>query len=236
VQNQVNTATAGNYTVTYNVKDAAGHAAPAVIRTVKVIAAGTATNPGEPIQLPLSGGTEAVQIASAGEVISQFSAVATSGTPPAGIRIPLGIVSYTTTVPAGASSQTVNLTFSSPLPANFVLYKVDNAGVYLTIPNGAGVDQWMQVGTKTIALTLSDGGPFDLGGPTPDGKIIDPVAVGTVAGPTISIPASLSAGGCSVGSSRNGVDPLMPALILLSLGWLAMRRRQANNPALRCER
>jgi len=225
--NHVNTAVVASYTVTYNVSDAAGNAATQVVRTVNVIPVAGAANRGEAVQVPLTGNAAAVEITSIGEVISNFSSAAAGGTPPAGVTVPLGVLSYTTTIPAGAISHTVDLTFSSPLPANFVLYKVDNAGLYSTIPNGTGVDQWTQVNATTIALTLSDGGPFDLGGTVPDGIIIDPVAVGVPPAPVVAAPAATGGGGG--GCSINPSAPFDPAMLLLLLFAFIGLVRQRND-------
>jgi len=222
--NLVNTAVVATYTVTYNVSDAAGNAAVQLVRTVNVIPVGGAANPGEAVQVPLTGSAASVDVHAVGQSISNFSATAVSGTPPAGVSVPLGVLSYTTTVPVGAISQTVNLSFSSALPANFVLYKVDHAGIYSIIPNGAGVDQWTQVDATTIALTLSDGGQFDLDGVI-NGIIIDPVAVGVPSAPVaVAAPASsVGGGGCTISRSTT-FDPVMLALLLFALIGLARRR------------
>jgi len=214
----VNTAVSGVYLLTYTATDAANNSATA-IRKIKVTAPGT-TAGGSTAQVPITGSTTTVDIVSANEVVSNFSAASTAGTtPPAGVSFPFGIVSYTTSVTPSAS-QTVNLTFSSPLPANTVLYKVNNAGVYSLIPNGAGVDQWTQVNANTVALTLSDGGAFDLD--NAPGVIIDPVAVGN--GGT-SVPFVGGGGGCVLmQSSTDPIDPLLPVLVLLSMCWLISRR------------
>jgi len=226
--NQVNTAAIGNYTVTYDVKDAAGNAATQVVRHVYVIAQGGATTPDSAAQIPLTGSAVSAEVYSPGQSISNFSATGATGTPPAGVSVPFGVLSYTATVPLGALSHTVNLSFSRALPANFELYKVDNIGNYTMIPNGAGVDQWLQVDTTTIALTLSDGGRFDLDG-IANGVVVDPVAVGVPpAVPPAVTPAPVVAsgggGGCSINQSAS-FDPAMLGLILFPVAWLIRRRR-----------
>jgi len=215
--NPVNTAIVGAYTVTYDVSDAAGNAATQVTRTVNV--------GGSTAQVLLStGGT--VDIVSANEILSNFSAASTTGTtPPAGVSFPFGIVSYTTTVTGG--SQTVKLTFSTALPANLELYKVNNAGVYTLIPNGAGADQWTQVNATTVALTFTDGGAFDLDGNAANGVIIDPVAVG---GTGVTLPLVTGSGGCAIAANPNTpVDPSLPVLVLLSAVWLAIKRKRGGS-------
>ncbi|MDX8405989.1 MAG: DUF5011 domain-containing protein, partial [Mariprofundus sp.] len=220
VVNTVNTVVAGTYTVTYDVTDAAGNVAVQLVRTVYVIAPGLPSAAGMAIQMPIGGSSVSVEIASGNEVISSFSAVAASGTPPAGVTTPFGVLSYSTTVPVGSVTQKVNLAFNTPLPVSFELYKVGRGGVYSLIPNGPGVDQWTQLNATTIALTLSDGGQFDLDGAV-NGVIVDPVAVG-IAGKSSS--PVLSGGGCAFAVQQaSPVDPVLPALVLLSMLWLTMR-------------
>jgi len=220
ILNHVNTAIVGSYTVTYNVSDAAGNAAIQAVRTVHVIPVGGTAIRGNTVQVPLTGSAGDVEITSAGEVISNFTSVPKNGSPPAGMTTPLGVLSYTTTVPTGSLKHTVTLNFSKPLPANFVVYKVDNTGAYSIIPNGAGVNQWILVNATSIALTLSDGGPFDLGGSVPDGSIIDPVAVAIPSGSVVSIAtAPAGNGGCTINQSAP-FDPLMLLLLVFSTGFL----------------
>jgi len=176
VSNVVNSNIVGVYQVSYSVSDTAGHRTQAT-RQVEVIPAGGAAPAGVAVQVPLTGQAASVELSSAGGAISSFSSTASMGTPPTGVTTPFGVLSYTTTVPAGSTTQTVSITFSTPLPATFSLYKVDNAGVYTLIPNGAGVDQWVQINATMITMTLTDGGAFDLDG-VADGIIVDPVVVG----------------------------------------------------------
>jgi len=224
---QVDTAVVATYTVSYNVSDLAGQAALQVMRIVNVIPAGGAANRGEAVQVPLTGSAASVEIISAGEVLSNFSAVGTSGTPPAGVNIPFGVLSYSSTVPVGSTTQTVSLSFSNALPVGFVLYKVDDTGIYSLIPNGNGADQWTQLDATTIALTLTDGGQFDLDSII-NGTVIDPIAVG-VPPTTISTPAPVQGGGsgCSISPDKS-LDPVLLALILFSIISLAPIRAFAQ--------
>ncbi len=220
VLNQVNSAVVGTYQVTYNVSDAAGNAALQRVRSVNVIPVGGAANRGAAVQVSTAGTTNAVEVVSTGEVISSFSLTAASGTPPAGITTPYGVLSYSTTVPVGSLVQTVTLTFSTALPATFSLYKVDNAGAYTLITQGAGADQWLLLGATNIALTLTDGGVFDLDGLV-NGVIVDPLAVGVGTTPVAAAPAAPAAaaaggGGCVQGSGV-GFDPVFVMMLLFSL-------------------
>ena len=91
---------------------------------------------------------------------------------PAGVTFPFGTVFYKTTSGIG-ESLTTTLNFSSALPANVVLYKVDETGTYTEIP----ATQWTITGSNSLDLTLTDGGPFDLDGAA-NGVIVDPIALG----------------------------------------------------------
>jgi len=102
------------------------------------------------------------------------------------------------------------------------------------IPAGAGIDQWSQVDATTIALTLSDGGQFDLDG-VANGVIVDPVAIGV---PPVTAAASAPAasgggGGCSLGHT-NKFDPVLVMLLFLSALYLLRRRKDddANHGAM----
>ncbi|RLL49430.1 DUF5011 domain-containing protein [Mariprofundus sp. EBB-1] len=219
------------FTLTYNVSDLAGNAATPVTRTVTIVADAIAPTPaGTAAQLPLTGSAQSAVIYAAGQSIQNYTASA--GTPPSGVSTPFGLISYTTTTVGVGATQTVNITFSAALPAAYKLYKVDNAGTYSLIPNGPGVDQWIGVNATTIALTLSDNGPFDLD-QTANGVIVDPLAVGVVApapviapAPAAAIPAAASGGGGGGGcalSSKSEFDPLLILMVLLSLIWLLRR-------------
>jgi len=218
VVNPVNTAVLGSYTITYKVSDAAGNAAVQVSRMVNIAAAGTTAN-GSSAQVALAGGGT-VDIVSTGQYISSFSALAATGTVPTGMQFPFGMVAYQTTSPVGGS-QTVNLTFSSALPSNAVLYKVDNAGIFTLLPKGAGENAWTQANANTIAITLTDGGAFDLDG-LANGVIVDPVVVGSPTAPVAAATTTTSSGGgggCSLNRSAS-FDPMMLIMMILSLVYL----------------
>ncbi len=183
-----------------------------------------------------------VDIYSGGQRISQVSQQATMGTVPAGLVLPYGVLSYTTTSAVGAS-QPVQLRFSAPLPNGFQVYKIDNAGNYLLLPATA----WLQVDANTLQLLLTDGDPMtDLDG-LANGVIVDPLAIAATMPPlssgnagNASTPATggqnvsqtstttttnNTAGGCSLYPRQSeGIDPLLPLLLWVAVihGW---RRR-----------
>jgi len=219
VVNTVNTAVPGVYSVTYNVSDSARNAALTVTRIVTVVAAGT-TNGGAHVQLALSGGGT-VDIVSSGQLLSGFATAALTGAAPAGVSFPFGQISYSTTVAPGAS-QTVTLTFSRALPTNTQLYKV-NGSVYTLIAKGTGANQWSLTGAKTISLHLTDGGALDLDGAA-NGRIVDPVAVGSSAVVVTASSSGGTGGGCTIGQ-RAQFDPVFLCLFLISLLY-PLRERQ----------
>ena len=175
---------------------------------------------------PLPGGGGNITIeSSTGQTLSAVSAVASSSAAPAGVSFPLGVISYTTTVPNNGDTVTTRLTFPQNLPADLVLYKVDTGGVYTEMPSTA----WTKVNATTLDITLTDGGPFDLDNAA-DGKIVDPIAPGGS--------NSVNSGGSNGDSDRDGIfgctlatasaakDPTLPLLVLLSLAFLYRRRHQ----------
>ena len=171
--------------------------------------------------LPVASGT--VNISSPGQVISNVAFTSVGAGQPAGISFPFGVVSYDTSVAVG-TSQTITLSFSNALPANLELYKVDNAGAYSLIPKGTGVNQWIQLNGNSIALTLLDGGLFDLDRAA-NGVIVDPVGVGSS---SLVVAKVIRDGGCVMSPVRNSVDPLFPVMVVLSICYLVLRRYQSG--------
>ncbi|MCF6255731.1 MAG: hypothetical protein L3K25_05430 [Gammaproteobacteria bacterium] len=117
-----------------------------------------------------TGGTVDISVP-AGRRLSGVSAdTAVNG--PAGVAFPFGTVFYRTTSAIGGSV-TTTFNFSSALPTELILYKVDASGTYTEIP----ATQWTKTGANSLDLTLTDGGAFDLDG-VANGIIVDPLAVG----------------------------------------------------------
>lgn len=165
--------------------------------------------------VPLDNG-DAVTISSNGQALTGVvTGTATSG--PAGFNFPLGTISYTTTTTNPGDTVTIRLTFSSNLPDNMVLYKVDNSGAFTELPTSV----WNLVNATTIDVILTDGdSATDLDGAA-DSSIDDPLAVGSPA-PS----SSGGGGGCTL--TRNGdqtKDPLMPMLMLTAIVWVSRRKR-----------
>lgn len=138
-----------------------------------------------------TGGTISVS-AGGGQVVSGFSVISSGGNRPAGMTSAYGNISYQVTTATPGGTATVTLTFSTPLPDGFSVYKVDNGGNYSLIPQGSGTDGfWVQVNANSIAVTLKDGGAFDLDGSSVNSSITDPIVVLYAAAatpiPTVSV-------------------------------------------------
>jgi len=208
-----NPSTTGIFTVSYNVTDAAGNVATQVTRMVRV-AASTTTAAGSIDILPLagsSGGT--AKIVSTGEILFALTATGVTANAPNNINFPFGVIDYSTSV-TGAS-QTIRLTFSTPLPAKPVLYKVNSAGIYTLLPAAV----WTTVDANTVDVTLTDGNvQTDLDGVV-NGVIHDPLALGGSAAPV----TASGGGGCVVNPTAS-FDPTMLGMLLLS-GLYGFNRR-----------
>ncbi len=152
--------------------------APAAYKVQRTIDPAYVPDPGHP------GGS--LGLSATGQTLSGISITTADGSKPAGMVSPHGKIAYEVTSPVGGST-TVTLTFSTDLPATFSVYKVDNAGNYTLIPQGAGADGfWHQVDANTLEITLKDGGIYDLDG-SENGSIVDPIVI-LVNGMATSIP------------------------------------------------
>jgi hypothetical protein len=167
--------------------------------------------------VPLDGGGTLVITTAAGETLARVSAAAATGGP-TGVNFPFGMVSYTTTAPAGGAV-TVQMEFSVDLPASLALYKVDNAGVYRELAAGL----WTRVSARRLDLTLTDGDPLtDLDG-VANASIDDPIA------PAEFVPVASSDSGGGGGCVMNSVRQKDPIWLLLTLAALVYASRRAKD-------
>ena len=169
--------------------------------------------------LPLAGGGTLKITTAAGEMLSGVSATAATGAP-AGINFPFGMVSYMTTAPAGGTVS-VQMEFSSDLPTNLAMYKVDNAGTYREL----AASLWTRVNARRVDLALTDGDPLtDLDG-IANASIEDPVA------PAEIVPLASSGGGGGGGCVLNSAtqdDPMLMLLMLAALVHVSWRDRSTG--------
>ena len=164
--------------------------------------------------LAVSGGVTATIATASGELLSNVRAADATNAPD-GVSFPFGVISYTTTSSIGGSV-TVRMTFSAGL-RRLILYKVDDAGVYRVLPSST----WVQVNSRTVDLTLTDGDPrTDLDGKI-NGSIDDPVGVGSVEGS--------GGGGCTISTAAR-FDPIW-LFLLVAPGVGYLRRRVSARKA-----
>ena len=116
----------------------------------------------------------------------------------------------------------VRMRFSTDLPANLRLFKVDNAGGFFELANTV----WTLVDTRTIDITLTDGDhATDLDGAA-NGSIDDPIAiaVGNGAAPVVASGSGGGGGGGCMLKPAADKDLTFPMFLLASLGYLYRRR------------
>ncbi|MGA8145945.1 MAG: CARDB domain-containing protein, partial [Gallionellaceae bacterium] len=126
------------------------------------------------IILYLPGGEVAQLVEPTGQTFTSQPTASPTVPTVSGVGFPNGTINYTVTSPVGGSV-TTTLKFTPVLSPSATLYKVDNAGNATLIP----ASNWTRTdsgNTTTIALTLQDGGPFDLDG-TANGQVVDPIAI-----------------------------------------------------------
>jgi hypothetical protein len=192
----------------------------------------TTLPPGESsIDVPLEGGDGTVEITTeAGEVITDVSTAAATNAP-GGLVFPFGTISYTTTSPVGGSV-TMSFEFSSDLPDNLVIYKVDNNGNYNELPT----DLWKKLNSKTVEVTLTDGDALTDQDGVANGFIEDPMAVGGQQSSGGGDTFDFGGGGCTLSTTRStATDPIW-LFLLLAPGLGILRRRTAATRSAKTKR
>ncbi len=135
--------------------------------------------------------TGTVTFSSTGALSGVSIVAANDAARPSNTISPFGKIAYTVTA-ANGTNVTTRLVFSTALPDNFSLYKVNAAGTLYTVipPTGNVNGSWVKVDANTIDLTLLEGGTFDTDG-AGNGTITDPVVILVAASstniPTLSI-------------------------------------------------
>ncbi len=139
-----------------------------------------------PITLALSGGGTAEVTAPVGEIFIAPPTVSAAVPAVSGVSFPNGTIDYTVTSPVGGNV-TTTFKFTPALAPSTVLYKVAANGTATLIP----ASSWTRAdtgATTTIALTLQDGGAFDLDG-VANGRVVDPLAVGVASNVDLAVSA-----------------------------------------------
>lgn len=159
----------GVHLVAWEARDAAGNVAGASQRV-------TLDTPSDRFGLAIPGGGTLDVSAAGGEPLSAVS-VAVAPTRPGVSFHGSSVVAYeVATVPGGQATVILRFVPGLPLGPGFGLYKFDLQGRARLIPPAL----WTRTDAPpatTIALTLTDGGPFDLDG-VANGNIVDPLALG----------------------------------------------------------
>jgi len=143
---------------------------------------------------------------------------------PDDVVYPFGIISYITTAPDDGIVVT-RFEFSSNLPDNLVLFKVDKEGKYTKLPKSL----WNKIDKRTVDVTLTDGDDLtDLDG-AKDGSIEDPIAVG---GDTSGAYDFGGSSGCTISNTQStSVDPIWLFLLVApGIGYLRRRVGALKRP------
>jgi hypothetical protein len=114
--------------------------------------------------------------------------------------------------------------FSTDLPDNLVIYKVDN-GVYTELP----ASTWTKTGARTVEVTVTDGDDLTDQDGVENGSIEDPLAVGgQQGGGGDDDTFDFGGGGCSISKTpAANMDPIW-LFLLLAPGLGILRRRAAG--------
>ena len=178
------------------------------------------------MDVPLTDGNGTVAISTApGELITDVSTGDASNAP-SGFVFPYGTISYTTSSPVGGSV-TMTFEFSSDLPADLAIFKVDSNGTYTELPTSI----WTKVNANTVDITVTDGDALTDQDGVVNGFIEDPVAVGGTqggGGGGDDDTFDFGGGGCSISKSPSAsLDPVW-LFMLLAPGLGLLRRRLAT--------
>ena len=123
--------------------------------------------------------------------------------------------------------------FSTDLPDDLTVFKVDNNGKYTEL----STDIWEQTGPRTVEVDVTDdGGVTDQGDPN-DGFIDDPIAVAGAQGAGGGDGGGddlfdFGGGGCTISNTQSAsMDPIWLFLLLTPGLGLLRRRTVATNRA-----
>ena len=173
--------------------------------------------------VPLAGSDETVTLTTAqGDVITDVTTGEAIGGPDE-VIFPYGVIGYTTTSQLGGSVAML-FEFSSNLPDDLVIYKVDENNKYTKLPNSL----WNKVNNRSIEVTVTDVDGLTDQGPE-DGVIEDPVAVGGDVSGAYDFGGS---GGCTISNTQStSMDPILLFLLAVPGMGLMHRRLAASKRA-----
>jgi len=157
-----------------------------------------------------------------GETITDVSTSEVADVP-RGMEFPFGAISYTTTSPKGGTV-TMRFKFSSDLPKDLAIFKIDKKGNNTRLPKKL----WTKVNARTVDVDVTDGDSLtDLDGKK-NGSIKDPIAVA-------SDPDTFNfgGGGCTISNTQStSVDPIW-LFLLVAPGLGLLRRRRVTTDSTR---
>ena len=170
---------------------------------------------GESVTVPTEGGNDTVKITTeAGETITGVSTSAVTNVP-RGTEYPFGAISYKTTSSKGGTV-TMRFKFSSDLPKDLQVDKIDKKGNKIRLPK----ELWTKINARTLDVKVTDGDSLTDLDEKKNSSIEDPIAVA-------SDPDTFDfgGGGCTISNTQSAsMDPIW-LFLLLAPGLGLLRRR-----------
>jgi len=172
----------------------------------------------------VEGSDETVTITTeSGETITDVSASVVTDVP-RGMTFPFGAISYTTTSPKGGTV-TMRFKFSSDLPKDLTVFKIDEKGNKTRLPR----ELWKKINNRTVDVDVTDGDSLTDMDKKKNASIKDPIAVA-------SDPDTFDfgGGGCTISNTQStSVDPIWLFLLVAPGLGLLRRRRVATDSTRR---
>jgi len=159
----------------------------------------------------------------AGELVFDVSTSEVTDVP-RGTEYPFGAIGYTTTSPKGGTV-TMRFKFSSDLPKDLAIDKIDNKGNKTRLPKAL----WTKINARTVDVKVTDGDSLtDLDGKK-NGFTVDPIAVAS--DPSLF---DFGGGGCTISNTQSAsMDPIWLFLLVAPGLGLLRRRRMATDSTRR---
>ena len=159
----------------------------------------------------------------AGETITDVSTFVVTDVP-RGMTFPFDAISYTTTSGKG-DTVTMRFKFSSDLPKDLAVFKIDKKGNKTRLPKNL----WKKINNRTLDVDITDGDSLTDQDGKKNSKIKDPIAVA-------SDPDTFDfgGGGCTISNTQStSVDPIWLFLLVAPGLGLLRRRRVATDSTRR---